>query len=139
MVLLMVLITVVISLLNLYYNQKNIKVFLAWSSKINFRLILMIMYVNWLSGLLYLVLYLLVVIIFLYRLEYQSQYWDQYRIRSLGEMLGLVLGLCTFSGLPPFLGFFYKYIFLSRINNIGRGTMSLYVFFFFLNQLYFRS
>lgn len=53
--LLMVLVSLIISLINLCYKQKNIKAFLAWSSKINFSLIIMIMVVNWLRGLVYMV------------------------------------------------------------------------------------
>lgn len=58
-------ITAFISLVNLCLNQNNIKLFLAWSSKIKFSIVIMIMHVNWVSGLVYLVLYVVMVMFFL--------------------------------------------------------------------------
>jgi len=130
-ILITVLITMVISLVNLFMKQNKIKVFLAWSSKMNFRLILLVMQINWLSGLIYLCFYVFMVTVFLFSLEIQKEFWDQFCLSDVKKLSGLLLGLSVFSGLPPFLGFFCKYIVFVGINKIFEKTMTLVVFFFF--------
>jgi len=76
------------------------------------------------------------VVLFLYFLEYQGQYLDQFSISRAVDLVGLIIRFCVFSGLPPFLGFFCKYILFSRINNLADGLMSLFIFFFFSSFLY---
>jgi len=130
-VLVMVFVTIIISLLNLFMKQNKIKVFLAWSSNINFSLILFIMQEKWIGGVMYLMFYLVMVIVFLRYLKDQKIYWDQFSISNVFSVIGLLVGLCAFSGLPPFLGFFCKYFLLFRLNKMAENSMSLFVFFFF--------
>lgn len=44
-----------------------------------------------------------------------------------------------FSGLPPFLGFFCKYLFFYRVRDIAEGGISLYMMFLVLIIITFQS
>nr|UKA77702.1 NADH dehydrogenase subunit 2 [Parakontikia ventrolineata] len=115
-VLLAVIINVVISLINLVYNQNNIKVFLAWSSNINYSWILYIFFKSWAYGVSYYIFYVISFTFFIYFISSYNEFWDQICVTNWLGLLVCLLTFCSFSGFPPFIGFYYKLIFFSTVD-----------------------
>nr|YP_011013897.1 NADH dehydrogenase subunit 2 [Arthurdendyus triangulatus]WPY71420.1 NADH dehydrogenase subunit 2 [Arthurdendyus triangulatus] len=125
--LVLVLLTVFISLINLVYNQNNIKVFLAWSSNINFSWILLILFRLWSFGFSYYFFYSIVFCVLIYVIRFESLFWDQLCISNLNVLLICLVTFCSFAGFPPFIGFYYKYVFFSMWEDIqGEFPLLLY-------------
>lgn len=103
--------TVSISLVNLVYNQNKIKVFLAWSSSINFSWILLVFIQWWSFGFSYYFFYCIVICFFLYAIRREGVFWDQVCFSNSRILVVSLVTFCSFSGFPPFIGFYYKYIF----------------------------
>nr|UKA77690.1 NADH dehydrogenase subunit 2 [Platydemus manokwari] len=133
-----VFVNVLISLINLVYNQNNVKVFLAWSSSINFSWILVIFFQRWTYGISYYFYYILVFSFFIYALSSENCFWDQICVSNSSVLLVCIVSLCAFSGFPPFLGFFYKLIFFSSwsLNFFLVNVVSSLVWVFLFSLLF---
>lgn len=122
-----------IALINLYYNQQNIKVFLAWSSTCNLRLMILFIVFSWRSSLLYFFIYSFVLVIFVFILNKEFVfYWrDLFQLKKTKAWV-IFLCLLVFMGFPPLLGFLYKAMFFLSLIYLGRWGFMVSFFIFFI-------
>lgn len=133
MVLFFVILNVVLSIINLMVNQNKIKLFIAWSSNINYRWMVIMFLQWWEYGLTYYFLYSLRVMILLLNLGSKNFYWDQLVSLKPKNSLRILLIFASFSGFPPFVGFFYKIMFFRAFNfNPDRHSNELSNYFIWL-------
>nr|YP_010736720.1 NADH dehydrogenase subunit 2 [Bipalium admarginatum]WEM34735.1 NADH dehydrogenase subunit 2 [Bipalium admarginatum] len=109
------LLTIVLSLINLMYFQNDIKIFLAWSSNANFGWMILVMSQVWIGGLVYFFLYLSLLFYILVCFSDSNTFFDQLNNSGYLEKLFFFFLLISFLGLPPFFGFFYKYVFINSV------------------------
>lgn len=134
-----VILNVVLSILNLMFNQNNIKLFIAWSSNINYSWMVIMFLQWWEYGLTYYLLYSIRVIMLLLSLGNKNLYWDQLASSNVKRKITILLILASFSGFPPFIGFFYKIMFFGAFNfNPDRHSneLSMYFIWFILTLLF---
>lgn len=105
-------ITVFISLLNSFRNQNNIKPLLAWSSSINYSMLISLFASRRLeSFFLFFLVYSFLLSITLFFLNSDNYFWDQAIYSQNISWFVLFICFISFVGLPPFLGFFLKFSF----------------------------
>lgn len=105
-----VFLTVVVRLGEMFMVLNNLKVYLVWSSNVNLRWVVVLLCWFWGFGLLYYFVYLFLFFFVCVLLKENVLFVDQiYYVRNLGVFF-LFLIFLSFSGFPPFLGFFYKYL-----------------------------
>nr|UHA56320.1 NADH dehydrogenase subunit 2 [Humbertium sp. MNHN JL090] len=135
----MSILTIFISLINLIMFQNDLKVFFAWSSNINFGWIIILMSQVWLGGLVYLVIYVsLISLLFLY-IEENGLFFDQFLNNSINTVLIILVVLVSFLGLPPFLGFLYKFILINSLVNFDYMQLSALIMITLIMLLTFNS
>nr|YP_010175658.1 NADH dehydrogenase subunit 2 [Amaga expatria]QSM34665.1 NADH dehydrogenase subunit 2 [Amaga expatria] len=136
----LIIISIFISIFNLFYNMNNIKVFLAWSSTINACWIILIFINSFLIGFSYWFCYGIIFSLLIISLNNNMIYWDQ-----LGNVGGFriffsFICLCSFSGFPPFLGFYYKYLIFGSLEELNFNlSPSLIVSFSFSLFIFLNS
>nr|AKC99405.1 NADH dehydrogenase subunit 2 [Obama sp. MAP-2014] len=137
----LIIISIVISIINLFYNMNNIKIFLAWSSTINACWILLIFIHSFLIGFNYWFCYSIIFFLLIISLGNNLIYWDQFTVIGGFRLFFSFICLCSFSGFPPFLGFFYKYLIFGSFEELeftlnSSILISFMIFFFiFLNSI----
>lgn len=135
----LIMVSYFISLLNLHYNQNNIKLFLVWSSSGKLCIILFFILFSWVSALMYFFIYRFLLGLFVYILKKISiYYWRDFIFSDVLLVWVSFFCLFNFMGFPPLLGFFIKVaFFLSFVYVSWRSFFSSLIVLLFVLVLLF--
>jgi len=111
------LITIVLSIFGMFLKINKLKNVFGWSSIIKTRFILVILSVSFNLALLYFIFYSIHVFFFcfcLYKSKFNKLWFNYNKLDSFWLIKGF-FSFFFFSGLPPFLRFFYKILFIKKL------------------------
>lgn len=104
--------TTFVAIINSFCNQNKTKALLVWSSAVKYSMLVVLFASSRLeSSLLFFIVYSILLSIAIYVLNARGFYWDQALTSKNVSSVLLFICFISFVGLPPFLGFYCKFLF----------------------------